>query len=198
MTRVIGAREVERLEIGASLTIPLDAIITPLAKDIIGEKRLKLIMAEAEAEVAAAERETEENAAEAALEESLHSSQVHLETTRMTEQSNIAEPQTASVVEATVKHLLARDLLKKVDCPDAEKFAVFGADAAALLRAVVMESEMCEARIERLSGRVVAGLFVLAVAVSFSESGEQRPRKALEEGLSRRGVALVLGTQDGD
>ena len=202
MTRVIGARELERLAIGASLTVPEDAIITPLARDVIQEKRLRLQKVEAEAQAASRRRAEELDAAEAALNEALEpSSRATTPDKAATlgerqEESPWDETQIASLVEATVKHVLSESLLERVNTPGALKFAVFGPSGQALLSAVLSalteESQRCGMRIERLSGRSVSGVFVLAAAATCPSGGQDEARRMLEQNLSSRHISLVF------
>lgn len=189
MTRVIGARELEQLAVGASLTIPENAIITPLAKDIIREKRLKVTTSEADAELARRERAAELETAEAALDSAL--GQEVVPPTSVTGQAGsrqMSDADAASIVEATIKHILSEELLKKVETPDAIKFAVFGPDGAALLRSVLDAVASSGCKIERLSGRAVAGLFVLAVAVTHEPDARNETRASLQRRLAGRGA----------
>ena len=199
MTRVIGARELEQLPVGASLKVPADAIITPLARDIVREKRLRLEQVEAGADIASHVRATELDAAEQALNEALEpSSCLPSEDNEVAESGERQqgarkdETQIASVVEATVKHVLSQSLLDKVEAPDVLKFAVFGPDGVALLRTVAEEAQRCGGKIERISGRGVSGLFVLAVAVASPPAKRDETQKTLEEGLSRRQTSVVF------
>ena len=199
MTRVIGARELEQVALGASLKVPADAIITPLAEDIIREKRLKLEDVDAESDIASRARATELDAAEQALNVALEPSTPMLSEHEQAVESGKRqrgtyrdETQIASVVEATVKHVLSQTLLDKVEAADVIKFAVFGADGVALLRTVAEESQGCGAKIERLSGRTVASVFVLAVAVLSPPGKRKETQNVLEEGLSRRQTSVVF------
>jgi len=199
MTRVIGARELEQLAVGASLKVPADAIITPLARDIVREKRLRIEKVEAEADIASRVRATELDAAEQVLNEALEPSRgMATEQDKATtlrdrrEEPRIDGTQIASVVEATVKHVLSQSLLDKVEAPDVIKFAVFGPDGIALLRTLAEEAQRCGAKIERLSGRTVASVFVLAVAVASPPAKRDETQKTLEEGLSRRQTSVVF------
>ncbi|MBN2209066.1 MAG: hypothetical protein JW759_07200 [Candidatus Coatesbacteria bacterium] len=202
MTRVIGARELERLAIGALLTVPEDAIITPLARDVIQEKRLRLQKVEAQAQAASRRRAEELEAAEAALNESLRPS------SRATAPDKAAtvgegrketpwdEAQVASVVEATVKRLLGESLLKRINIPGALKLAVFGPSSAVVLSALTEESQRCGMRIERLSGRSVSGVFVLAAAATCPSGGQDEARRMLEQNLSRRCMPVVFEAEE--
>ncbi len=201
MTRVIGARELEQLAVGASLTVPEDAIITPLAMDIIREKRLRLEKVEAEADVASRIRAGELEAAEQVLNEALEpSSRTATEQDKATtlserqEESRMAETPLASVVDATVKHALSQSLLDKVEAPDVVKFAVFGPDGVVLLRVVAEEVQRCGLQVERLSGRSVSGLFVLAAAVASPPAKRDEAKRSLERGLSSRQLPVVFET----
>jgi len=199
MTRVIGARELEQLAVGASFEVPADAIITPLAKDIIREKRLRLEQVEAEADIASRKRAAELDEAEQVLDVALEPSAPTVgkddeaaEPGEIVQDGLADETQIALIVEATVKHVLSQTLLDKVEAPDVIKFAVFGADGVALLRAVTEEVQRCGAKIERLSGRTVANVFVLAVAVASPPSKRDETRKTLQEGLLRRKAPVVF------
>ncbi len=201
MTRVIGARELEQLAVGVSLTVPQDAIITPLAMDIIREKRLRLEKVEAEADVASRIRAAELEVAEQVLNEALEpSSRTATEQDKATtlserqEESRMDETPLASVVDATVKHVLSQSLLDKVEAPDVVKFAVFGPDGVVLLRTVAEEVQRCGLQVERLSGRSVSGLFVLAVAVASPPAKRDEAKRSLERGLSSRQAPVVFET----
>ncbi|HUT02616.1 MAG TPA: hypothetical protein VM163_01835 [bacterium] len=195
MTNVIGARQLEQLQIGASLHVPADAIITPLAMDIIREKRLKLKRIEAEADVASRTRSLELDEAEAALNEVERPVSSNVQETGLAQtppSRDVEESEVKAIVGTTVKHVLSETLLDDVGTADAVKFAVFGPDCAALLRSVAQEVERCSGRLVRVSGRTVAGLFVLAVAVAVPAARRDEVKNALETGFSKLTVPALF------
>ncbi len=196
MTNVIGARQLEQLEVGASLHVPADAIITPLAMDIIREKRLKLERIEAEADVASRTKSLELDEAEVALNELSKPLSNNVQETGLVAQmppsSDVEESEVKAIVGTTVKHVLSEALLDDVGTADAVKFAVFGPDCSALLRSVAQEVEKCSGRLVRVSGRTVAGLFVLAVAVTAPAARRDEVRRDLETGFSKLTVPALF------
>jgi len=193
---VIGSRQVEQLEVGASLQVPADAIITPLAMDIIREKRLKVERVEAEAQVVSRTRAAELDEAETVLNEVSKPHASDAQGTSPPEASppspDAGESEVKTIVEAAVKHVLSEALLNDVNTADAVKFAVFGPDCSALLRSVADEVQKCSGSIQRVSGRTVAGLFVLAVAVAAPAARRDEVREALETGFSKLSLPALF------
>lgn len=177
------------------MQVPADAIITPLAMDIIREKRLKVERVEAEAQVVSRTRAAELDEAETVLNEVSKPHASDAQGTSPPEASpspDAGESEVKTIVEAAVKHVLSEALLNDVNTADAVKFAVFGPDCSALLRSVADEVQKCSGSIQRVSGRTVAGLFVLAVAVAAPAARRNEVREALETGFSKLSLPALF------
>ena len=201
MTRVVGAREVENLPVGASLTVPRDAVITPLARDLIREKRIKLAQAEAEAQISARRRAVEQAMAEESLEQLMPAPDRPAESASSnsdTSHSPDSEPTTTNevavsrIVEEAVKQVVASGLLDRVEAPNTLKFAVLGSEVGPILRAVTEAAEKPQATVERLSGRRVEGLFVLAVAMSHGAGSAQNLEDEIRATLANHRLLVVF------
>jgi len=196
VARVIGAKEVDELAEGATLTVPSDAIITPLARDIIREKRLRVISVQAESQAVSAERARENEAAEEALSHLSDRAKDYQEQSSSSEddrpQAQNTDDQIEQLVETAVRQVLAQQQLQKVQGDAAIKLAVFGVDAPLLLRSLLEVVEGCGGRVSKLSGHEVSGVFVLAVAVIAEKMPDQETRKALQEGLSNSQIPFVI------
>ncbi|MBN1591970.1 MAG: hypothetical protein JW941_01830 [Candidatus Coatesbacteria bacterium] len=195
MTRVIGARELEEMATGATLNVPADAIITPLAMDIIREKRLKIDTCEADAKKTTRSRIDEIEAAEGVLTEMEGPSALVRNAGWGISESG------SSFVQGSHADQIARevtDLQRErsspaataVDVGDTLKFATFGIDSTAVLRAVFNETERLGVVIERMSGRTTLGVFILAVIVSCEDSTELK--RHLEGRLSSCSLPVVF------